>query len=648
MADRSRRVLLYEETLSVFEATAEPLTSVEVADALDLDRRAVYERLANLADDGRLETKKVGASGRVWWLPDRDDDPPTATDGSSTADDPSITDDPSIPDGPFCNPICVVDDDGHVAYANDRFYDRFAYESDDVLGEHFTTFVDEDTVRRVGERLSSAVEAGVFEVSRITTEVQTGTGASVTVESDLVVLRGPDGTYDGAFCHLRDVTDRDVIDLDVIDQNTLDRNATCRDVVNRDTADRDATRNELARPQESPSVMNNLQTVVVEITEAVLDRQTRNDIETAVCERLAGSDSYASACILEVKPDRNELVPRVRAGVGSQEPSPVPIDDDSPRGRNPASQAARTGTLQASRNFYTETQVDEWQKAGEKYGLRSCAAVPIVHESTLYGLLCLTSERGDAFGIDERAVLDQLGTIVGHAIATVDRNRAMMSDEIIEVGLYSRKRFESEELDSLTDGVVEMHRTIPIDEGRYLMYGTACENGFEGLEQEVESDAFSYFESLSVISNDGDRTTFEAVVSDAPVTSVVTEHGGYVNESRYENGDFFASIHLPPEADVGKLVEEIQSIEPSLEPINRRQKVREQRSFEDVSSVIDETLTDRQRDTLEAAYISGFFEWPRDSSGEAVASSLGVSPATFHQHVRTAEKKILKVLLNDD
>jgi predicted DNA binding protein len=58
-------------------------------------------------------------------------------------------------------------------------------------------------------------------------------------------------------------------------------------------------------------------------------------------------------------------------------------------------------------------------------------------------------------------------------------------------------------------------------------------------------------------------------------------------------------------------------------------------------------LTDRQRTALEAAYFSGIFEWPRHSSGEEVAESLGVSSPTFHQHVRAAEKKIFGALLED-
>ena len=35
------------------------------------------------------------------------------------------------------------------------------------------------------------------------------------------------------------------------------------------------------------------------------------------------------------------------------------------------------------------------------------------------------------------------------------------------------------------------------------------------------------------------------------------------------------------------------------------------------------------------------FEWPRESSGEAVADSLGVTLPTVHQHRRTAEPRLL-------
>jgi len=60
---------------------------------------------------------------------------------------------------------------------------------------------------------------------------------------------------------------------------------------------------------------------------------------------------------------------------------------------------------------------------------------------------------------------------------------------------------------------------------------------------------------------------------------------------------------------------------------------------------IGDGLTDRQSAVLRSAYRAGFFEWPRDVSGEEVAESLGVAPPTFSQHLREAEKHVFDVLV---
>jgi len=53
-------------------------------------------------------------------------------------------------------------------------------------------------------------------------------------------------------------------------------------------------------------------------------------------------------------------------------------------------------------------------------------------------------------------------------------------------------------------------------------------------------------------------------------------------------------------------------------------------------------LTDRQRSALQAAVHSGYFEWPREATGQEVAAALGVSPATFSQHIRKGQQKVLE------
>lgn len=57
-----------EMVLSVFdEAAGEPLTSIDVAEAVGCTRRTAYNRLEALEARELLRTKKVGSRGRVWW-----------------------------------------------------------------------------------------------------------------------------------------------------------------------------------------------------------------------------------------------------------------------------------------------------------------------------------------------------------------------------------------------------------------------------------------------------------------------------------------------------------------------------------------------------------------------------------------------------
>ncbi|WP_222914135.1 helix-turn-helix domain-containing protein [Natrinema sp. SYSU A 869] len=46
-----------------------PLTADDIIESLDCSRRTAHNKLNTLVDEGILETRKIGASGRVWWVP---------------------------------------------------------------------------------------------------------------------------------------------------------------------------------------------------------------------------------------------------------------------------------------------------------------------------------------------------------------------------------------------------------------------------------------------------------------------------------------------------------------------------------------------------------------------------------------------------
>jgi hypothetical protein len=267
----------------------------------------------------------------------------------------------------------------------------------------------------------------------------------------------------------------------------------------------------------------------------------------------------------------------------------------------------------------------------------------------LYGVLNVYAGWPEAFDAEERAVVGQLGELVGYAIAAVERKRALTSDEIIELEFQAPNVFDTLglDVDAPADGTITFDRTVPIGDGSYLEYGTATDGSFEVIETLVASDLLSHWVAVTVLEDANETTRFEVRLDDPPVVSLVAAHGGYVHRATIEDGDFSMRIHLAPGTDVHTVTDAIESAYPNVQMMTRRQVHRARPSLARLRRTLDETLTDRQRTALEAAYAAGFFEWPRDSSGEEVAQSMGISAPTFHQHLRAAQKGLVSTVLDD-
>ena len=80
-----------DTVLDVFEARddrARPITASDVVDELGIARRTAHNKLEILVERGEIETRKIGARGRVWWTPIPDDEAADASDGRESAETP--------------------------------------------------------------------------------------------------------------------------------------------------------------------------------------------------------------------------------------------------------------------------------------------------------------------------------------------------------------------------------------------------------------------------------------------------------------------------------------------------------------------------------------------------------------------------------
>ncbi len=406
--------------------------------------------------------------------------------------------------------------------------------------------------------------------------------------------------------------------------------------------EREQQERELEHQREQLAALNQLNRVVQGINRALVEKSSREEIEKLVCDRLA--DTYKFAWIGEIGRGNREVTVRTEAGVENYLSDLTISLDDEQMSRGPTATAIRTREMQVARNI-SESDYPARENA-ERYGYESSAAIPIAYEGSLYGVLNIYSERSDAFDGQEGAVLGQLGDIVGHAINSVERKQALMSDEMVELEFYLPDALSTvgASTDGAPAGEIRFERTIPTGDGEYLVYGSMTADARDTMDALV--DALPHFEELRVLAEEAGEATFELKLADPPAISVVADHGGRVADATLSEGSYEMRVHLPQTADVRDVVTALQEEYPEVELVAQRRTTKSEAGQDASHATLTADLTDRQRAVLEAAFRSGFFEWPRESTGEDIAESVGITASTLHQHLRAAERKLVGTYLD--
>lgn len=90
--------------------------------------------------------------------------------------------------------------------------------------------------------------------------------------------------------------------------------------------------------------------------------------------------------------------------------------------------------------------------------------------------------------------------------------------------------------------------------------------------------------------------------------------------------------------------EGIQSIVDGL-PDSVDVTIREIRGFERVPGLDEARLSARQRDAAEAGLELGYYDIPRAATQADVADAIGCAPSTAAEHLRNAESKVIRAVL---
>ena len=396
--------------------------------------------------------------------------------------------------------------------------------------------------------------------------------------------------------------------------------------------------------------LERLNDTIRSIVRTLPQASTREEIEQSVCNHFGAATPYKLAWISHPDAATDRMKPAAAAGEAIEYPSEVTVSTTGPvEKREPTARAFATDETQVVDRLQSGPPFEPWQKVALKLGLQSVIAVPLTYEDRNYGVLGLYI-RDDATVTDtEVSVLTELGGIIAHTITSLDRKLALVGDRSIEL------EFEINDLDL---DMVELVRVTNADEFEFetvvrnaddtLRVFFAIKGRDVDLESAVEfAESKVIVEDYSLLSQTDDALHFECTLAGRDLLSDMLEHGAVPQRMTATDRGIRLTVEVAQNTDIRRFVSMMQTKYEDTELVARRQRDRPIQTQQEFGTYLDDLLTERQLEVLQTAYFSGFFEWPRDATGEEVAEVLGISQPTFARHVRRAERVLFESLFDE-
>lgn len=191
----------------------------------------------------------------------------------------------------------------------------------------------------------------------------------------------------------------------------------------------------------------------------------------------------------------------------------------------------------------------------------------------------------------------------------------------------------------------ELAEMIPRSDGRYAEFFNVTGSDAARIAAIASEHDHADVTLLSEYEHGG---LFEFLVSgDCPAHSLA-ELGALPRDVEGVDGEGRIVAEIPEQYDPSSVIAEFLEQYPDAELMTKRE-------LDAASPLLTETavqevlythLTDRQREILEAAFEAGYYDWPRECTGTDVAAELGITSATFSEHIHAAERNLLSAIFD--
>lgn len=341
---------------------------------------------------------------------------------------------------------------------------------------------------------------------------------------------------------------------------------------------------------------------VRQVSDTVTAATDRRKLEADLCTALVDSTPVRSAWL--GVPDGEGVSPRVSAG-----PDDIGLVADA--SIDPEGSEVRT----------------------EAVGCEAVAVVPIERRGTDYGVLVLLADTGT---FDDGA-LHELGERAGRTVHAVACKQGLMAANVVELELgVTRPEHFLHRAAAELDAAFSVEGVVARRDGSYVM-----DVSVEGATAKAALGAVADTDRIvgARVLTGGEGGALALALADPPeLRATLAEHGATLSGLEVTGRDAVAVAQLPNTAGVRAVVDAVRAIGDTTLHAKRS---RHRPTGLGGGAMLDSTLTERQRDALRTAYDSGYFDWPRNSTGEQVAAEMDIAPPTLQEHLRTAQSKLL-------
>jgi hypothetical protein len=383
------------------------------------------------------------------------------------------------------------------------------------------------------------------------------------------------------------------------------------------------------RPGRHPDELERLRTLTAAlrgVNRALVSSTTREGLATAVCERLADSGRFRAVCMAD-RPTWVGNADRwtVAAASADEPPSPPMRDDDD---------CEHAGAVTDSP---TVVAAGDW------------TVVSVNYSGTVSGALGVLPADPNLAG-RERAVLTELGEVIGHAIHAIETRRLVSDRASIELELR-----HPDERDALVDAAARadcrfsLDGVVPVDDETSVAYLRVADAPGDAAAGALAAASTGDGDVRTVrTSTDGDGGVLEWTVAGDSLLAWLGDHGAAVTDVTADDAAATYTVEMPADTEVRTLLDRVEHAFPATWLAAKRELDRPVEPAGEITESDLDELTDRQQEAMEVAFRAGYYQWPRESTATEVAETIGIAPPTLHAHLRKAEQSLLGELFDAD